>query len=264
MEGRLASYQATNSEFSKRHILIAGTGRAGTTLLVQLFTALGFDTGFTLDEALNNVDEISRAGLETNPRKDRLAQVVKAPALADHISELLARPGFEVEAAIVPMRELHAAAESRRRVYRLAKSAGYNPLKHPGSLWKTRTLHEQEEKLALQFYRFIQPIIALDQPLFLLDFPRFVQDSAYLFSMLQPIFDARGISEVQVAEAVAKVARPELVNDFATKRSLSDFAGPRFLQRLFGLQQQSNYGTSADSRRFAARRGSKQDRLFRF
>jgi hypothetical protein len=33
----------------KRHILISGTGRAGTTFLVQLFTALGFDTGFDLN-----------------------------------------------------------------------------------------------------------------------------------------------------------------------------------------------------------------------
>lgn len=31
----------------KRHIIISGTGRAGATFLVQLFTALGIDTGFT-------------------------------------------------------------------------------------------------------------------------------------------------------------------------------------------------------------------------
>jgi hypothetical protein len=42
-------------------ILISGTGRSGTTLLVQYFTALGFDTGFTLEQALSRVDP-SRGG----------------------------------------------------------------------------------------------------------------------------------------------------------------------------------------------------------
>src|SRR5690349_8801831 len=33
-------------------IIIAGTGRAGTTFLIQLFTALGFGTGFSIEESL--------------------------------------------------------------------------------------------------------------------------------------------------------------------------------------------------------------------
>lgn len=72
------------------HILIGGTGRAGTTLLVQYFTALGFDTGFTLDQAMQRVDSISRAGLEHSlmPRSHALDDtsrcVSDAPAVRAH------------------------------------------------------------------------------------------------------------------------------------------------------------------------------------
>lgn len=41
------------------HILIGGTGRAGTTLLVRWFTALGFDTGFTPEEVAGRRSAIS-------------------------------------------------------------------------------------------------------------------------------------------------------------------------------------------------------------
>jgi hypothetical protein len=45
-------------------IIIAGTGRAGTTFLVQMLTALGFGTGFARDQSFQEVDEISHSGLE--------------------------------------------------------------------------------------------------------------------------------------------------------------------------------------------------------
>lgn len=48
------------------HIIISGTGRAGTTFLVQYLTAVGLNTGFSIEEAVNNADHISHAGLETN------------------------------------------------------------------------------------------------------------------------------------------------------------------------------------------------------
>lgn len=222
-----------------KHILIGGTGRAGTTLLVQVFTALDFDTGYTLDEALSRVDPISQAGLEVNLRKGKRHHVMKAPALADHMSAMLDEPGFEVEAAIVPMRDLFAAAESRRNVYDRAQSAGKDPRNHPGSLWKTDNPAEQEAHLALQFYRFVQPLIAKDVPLYLIDFPRFVGDGAYLHRSLRPMLDSYGVTEKLLSEALARVARPEAVHDFKAgstdedARPQASGSKPGMIDRLF-------------------------------
>ncbi len=232
-----------------KHILITGTGRAGTTLLVQLFTALEMDTGYTLDQAMHSVDRLARAGLEPNLKKDRLAEVVKAPGQAEHIKRLLQTEGFELEAAILPMRELFAAAESRRNVHRLALEAGKNAIRHPGSLWKTTEPTQQETQLALQFYECLQPIVAARAPVFMIDFPSFTFDAAYLFNSLQPIFDARGISERDVERALHRVMKPELINNFGTSqerpavaaannksadRSLSKFTHRQF-KKLIGM-----------------------------
>ena len=46
------------------HVLITGTGRTGTTFLVQLLTNLGLDTGYTRQNM--TLFEYARAGLEHN------------------------------------------------------------------------------------------------------------------------------------------------------------------------------------------------------
>lgn len=47
---------------TKSHTIIAGTGRAGTTLLVRLFTRMGMDTGFNDSDTEMAEKSIGRAG----------------------------------------------------------------------------------------------------------------------------------------------------------------------------------------------------------
>lgn len=203
-----------------QHIVITGTGRAGTTVLVQCFTALGMDTGFTADDA-EKLDPVARAGLELKLKTHPEHEVIKAPAQADRIAAFLAHETIDVEAAVIPVRDLFSAAESRRHVYRTAKALNRNPLRQPGGLWKTKNPAEQEEKLALQFYGCLQPFVAKGIPVHLLDFPRFTLDAAYLHHALRPVFARRGISEDDVAAALRDVVKPDLINDFQARRTAS-------------------------------------------
>lgn len=223
-----------------KHILITGTGRAGTTLLVELFTTLGFDTGFSLDELRAKIDPIARAGLEPNPRKDKLHHVIKLPGRADAIRQLTDRPGFSIEAAIVPMRDIYEAAESRRNVHRLAERAGKNAMKQPGSLWGTSNPDEQEAALALSFYDCIQTIMAAEAPLYFLEFPRYSEDATYLYRALRPVFSAYDKTEAEVALALAAVRRPELINTFGPTRDTARKPqqvreAPRFRDKALAL-----------------------------
>lgn len=50
----------------KETVLITGTGRAGTTFLVLLFTFMGFDTGYTIHNYQKKIYKNCGSGLEFN------------------------------------------------------------------------------------------------------------------------------------------------------------------------------------------------------
>jgi hypothetical protein len=208
------------------HILIGGTGRAGTTLLVQWFTALGFDTGFDLDEAVHRVDPISHGGLEHSLGRsigagERMPYVAKSPWFGNRLGEYLDRGELRVRAMIVPMRDLFAAAESRRQVSQLAEEAGRDPLKHPGgAIGAGRSgraaLAKQEQRLARQFYDLVHALVRHDVPIHFLRFPDFARGEQDLYAALRPLLDAHGVTPTEARAALDSVLRPDLIHEFPT------------------------------------------------
>jgi len=198
----------------KEHLIIGGTGRAGTTMLVQLLTTLGFETGFTPEEANNKVDPISHAGLEHHLSDPNLPYVIKSPWFSEQIGDALQNHRIKLAAAIVPVRNLYSAAASRRRVFEEAQRQGLNPKAHPGSLWKVENPEDQEAALAVEFYQFVYPLIANGIPMYFLHFPKFVMDPKYCFDALQPIFESHGVTRDAALAAHAKVSRVEYVHQF--------------------------------------------------
>lgn len=196
-------------------IIITGTGRAGTTALVQLFAALGFDTGYTADEMAAGIDPIARAGLEKPMTGPRAPYVAKSPWYADALQAALDAGTVRLFAAILPMRTLFAAAESRRHVYTQAQAQGRDPDTQPGTLWKTDRPEGQEAQLAMQYYKALYPLVQHEVPVFMLDFPRFVTDPVYLHARLRWLWDIHGVGYDELARAHAQVMRPDSVNRFA-------------------------------------------------
>jgi hypothetical protein len=197
------------------HIIITGTGRSGTTLLVQLFTHLGFDTGYDRETVISSVDKISQAGLEHSLRDDDLPYIVKSPWIVDEIDEVLRNRTRTIHAAILPVRDLVEAAESRRRVWREAVKRQLDPLRHPGTIWKTEQPDEQEGVLAEQFHKLVNALVVHEIPVYLLGFPRFAQDGKYLYRVLRPIFRTHLIRRDDVLSEHKRLARPQLIHDFA-------------------------------------------------
>jgi hypothetical protein len=99
----------------RSHIIIAGTGRAGTTFLVQYLAELGLDTHVSR-QGLEQLDANANAGLEDLPlvaAAETLPYVIKAPWIGEYVDEILASPDIRIDAAILPMRDLVEAAASR-------------------------------------------------------------------------------------------------------------------------------------------------------
>ena len=174
-----------------------------------MFTILGFDTGYSEQQVLRDVDHISKAGLEhARLGEPNLPQVIKSPWLSDQIEEALGR-GLRVSAAIVPMRNLFEAAESRRHVYRQAMSANLDAMGHPGSPWKVKDPMEQEPALAVEW-----PSRAAGRAKCagrVLSFPRFVEDPGY-FTISRRPFERHGVRARRhaVHKRSPTLARPSL------------------------------------------------------
>jgi hypothetical protein len=191
----------------KHHIIISGTGRAGTTFLVQLLTALGLDTGFESYRA--PIFENCNAGMEWDLRHPDAPYIVKSPWICDYLEEI--GPEIVIDHAIIPMRDLFAAAQSRRAISE--KAGNLAPNEVPGGLWHTATPEGQEEVLTHQLYKLLFAMTKRDIPMTLLYFPKFISDPEYLYKKLG--FLLKGINYEVFLGGFQLVSRPELVHDFA-------------------------------------------------
>lgn len=184
-------------------IVITGTGRSGTTLLVQILTDLGFDTGFSSDA---RIDESTNAGLETRLDAPDAPRIVKSPNLSRRLDEILTAGAAVVEHVIIPMRDLEVAAASRVRATRYGSN-----LHVRGGLFGTTNAAKQQEALALLNYQLMYTLAKHDVPHTLLLFPRFANDGDYLYEHLSFLDPA--IPRERWVEVVAARARPELIHE---------------------------------------------------
>jgi hypothetical protein len=190
----------------RHHIVISGTGRAGTTFLVQLLTELGLETGFPKGQV---IDTKSRGGLELDIRDPQAPYVIKSPWLCDYLDEVLQGGEILVDHAFIPVRDLYEAAQSRRHA---ASTAPSNPASVPGGLWHTDKPEEQERILTEQLYKLIYALAKHDVPVSLLLFPRLVNDPEYLFKKIR--FLLGDVEYDTFKEVFQTLSRPEFVHNF--------------------------------------------------
>ena len=189
------TYRPSLHDMRKHHTIISGIGRAGTTLLVKLFTRLGLDTGFSPENMF--VSPTSNAGLEWDLRQEGAPYIVKSPWICDYIEEIVAHQSLVIDYAIIPMRTLEASAESRRHVehstdpFRVSQGQDV-----PGGLWHTSDPASQEEVLGRQLNKLLTGLAKTEARIILLHYPKLTQDFDYLFNKLQPVLgpgsNARG------------------------------------------------------------------------
>lgn len=198
------------TEFEKkRHVLITGTGRAGTTFLVKLLTRLDVDTGFSKD--FISADGDVKAGLEHQGLGGDLPYVVKNPKLMWQLPELLREHPVIIDHILIPMREIHAAAESRRARVR-ENQDNVSPRNVVGGLEGVDDPAEQEAFFLQQFFHFFEFVSACQIPVTLLHYPRLVYDGEYLYHKLR--FLLGGVSRERFLAVFNEVADPSLVNQY--------------------------------------------------
>lgn len=223
----------------KHHLLITGTGRAGTSFLVKYLAELGLDTLYNT-QPKPHWDDAAKAGLENYPLiepAENLPYVVKAPWLADYMDQILAREDLAIDAVVIPVRNLVEAATSRtvvemQRAYNLLpglvnlertwESWGVTP---GGVVFSLNPL-DQARILALVFHHLVEQLTNADIPVVFLAFPRMVEDPDYLFAKLKEYLpDA--ITAEQAAKAHAAVAEKSSVRIGSELCDASEAEAPR-------------------------------------
>jgi hypothetical protein len=183
----------------RRHLLVAGTGRAGTSAIVRYLHGIGLETHLSRkgDVAWN---EAAQAGLEDSlvPIVPDAPYVVKSPWSYQFIDQVLSDPKLQIDGAIIPLRSLTEAAASRAIVQLQAI--------HEAAPWMTDMVDtwddwgvtpggtvfsvnpiDQARLLAVGFYNLLVRLVQADVPIALIEFPRFAQDADYLLRKLSPL-----------------------------------------------------------------------------
>lgn len=174
----------------RHHAVIAGTGRSGTSFLVRLFDACGLETGLDVDAWYSR----ARAGHEyALDSSEPLPYVVKDPRLFTYCEDI-DLDSITIDALIIPIRDLMLAARSRVHQERLAVVDG--PLggrdsvqlagTTPGGVLYSLDVVDQARILAVGVHKLLHWAAANQLPLYLLEFPRLVEDPHYTLGILWP------------------------------------------------------------------------------
>jgi len=164
----------------RSHVIITGTGRTGTTFLVQLFTRLGYDTGYGDSVQSTIANTKSKGGLEHNLLKDGCPFIVKDPRFCNYADVAIARSDIKIEHILLPVRNIEAATASRI----------HNKGSSSGGLWLTANdagAAEQEDVLLRLLSKLLVSLAKTDIPVTLLHYPTLVKNSWYLYDKLRPL-----------------------------------------------------------------------------
>jgi hypothetical protein len=186
-------------------IVITGTGRAGTTLLVQVLDALGLDTGLG-EGKLTPYGPGVRAGLECRIDDPAAPTVVKDITLGFRMRAVLESRAVPIAHVVIPTRRLDIAAASRIR----ASAYGRLPFRR-GALTGTLRPMAQQQVLATVRGEMIDALDDFAVPYTELDFPRFATDAEYTHETLG--FLVPGATVHDFRAALDQCVRPELIHE---------------------------------------------------
>ena len=214
-------------------MVITGTGRAGTTYLVQLLTHLGLDTGFKNEGFTKKIASSlnfreARGGFEQDIVNSQSPYIIKDPAFCQYADEIFRNESIEIEHIFIPIRELYAAAESRRRVTlaarnrlprykRLMKKFTSSYPKASGGLWGVSSTRAgvQESYLSNMLYELMLATSKTNVPITLINYPYCLEDSQYLFNKLTPIL--KDIDYQTFRLSFEEITNPKISHSFEKK-----------------------------------------------
>lgn len=196
------------------HLLVSGSGRAGTSFLINWLHACGLDTG--VRDGVWFPD--ARAGHEhAVGEAPGQPYVLKDPSLHEYLEVALATGALTIDGLIIPIRNLEDAAASRIVQERAAiaadtpQRAGWSSAASaPGGVLFSLDVGDQRDVLARGLARLLDIASRHAIPVAMPHFPELVEDFDHLWAAVGPMVE--GQVDVQTARrAFMETADPGLV-----------------------------------------------------
>ena len=159
-------------------IMILGTGRCGSSCLLKFFDNAGVATRARIE----NISKNCSGGYENRVDDLKRFKIIKNTWDRD-IFKKIQKDNINLKNVIVPIRNLHDAAESRR--YQTKTYGNGTDLSLGGiHLGATMEPGSMESKLSEFIYNGLLQLSELNIQPILLNFPRFVEDKEYLWNKI--------------------------------------------------------------------------------
>ena len=184
-------------------IIISGTGRCGTTFMVRLFTYLGFDTGFSIEQ-IEGAQHEGGPGLEHPIRLARQPQVIKNPRWAFNLDKIrLGWTKFAIKGIIIPVRDPIEVALSRFR--RSERGGAGGTITDAGCTDIPSEV--QMAKLMVSNFQTASQDKGFKVPIEFIEFKKYTKDPEYLYDKLEFLFEGREITREGFKEAYDKATK---------------------------------------------------------
>ena len=192
----------SESRSTRHHLIIAGTGRAGTSLLVKILSACGLETELSRGNGYF-WDDCANAGIETVPLGGREhPYVLKSPWTYQFLDELLHRKDVRIDGLIVPVRDLREAAASRIIIELQNMHNSAPDLDEllpgrrdwgltPGGVTYSLEPIDQARILGQSLHLLLEKALEHEIPICLIKFPKFARDPMYLYRNLAGFISSR-------------------------------------------------------------------------
>lgn len=184
-------------------VIITGTGRAGTSLLVWLLSELKLPTGYTETQCENILKTRCKAGLEMLSLRN---YITKNPEFSLMIDKFI-QEGYILDHVYVPCRNFYDAAQSRM----LHGNSS-------GGLWKIRNPQEQENKLVEIYDKLIESLERNKIKYTIIEFPRYATDPEYSYKQLEFLMTKYDISYEKFLEVFNRISDPKLIHTFKEEK----------------------------------------------
>ena len=119
------------------------------------------------------------------------------------------------------MRDINAAAQSRRYIEEISNKKKYKAGGVPGGLTGTEDGDNQEEILKNRIFQLILGLSETDCEVTIIKYRPMIQNAAYLYDKMTPILG--GISFKKFNQVFSSVAQPSLVSKFNENDTAGDY-----------------------------------------